>query len=97
MTTLNDNSIKAIVAWGNQPNGNPAAADALINAAAQSPYLASQFNELFSKGGKLVVGPADEGTGALGMVATIDPTMVNDYMNRGTLQHGQRGQRHFVF
>jgi len=43
MTTLNTDAVDAIKAWADQ--FNPAAGQALIDAAARSPYLASQFNQ----------------------------------------------------
>lgn len=43
MTTLTDKAINAINNWADQ--FNPAAGQALIDAAGRSPYLTSQFNQ----------------------------------------------------
>lgn len=50
MTALTAKAIDAIDRWANQ--FNPAAGQALIDAAARSPYLASQFNQFVADGGK---------------------------------------------
>jgi hypothetical protein len=49
MSALNQASADTITRWGTD-TGNPAAATALIAAAGQSPYLASQFNKLKGPG-----------------------------------------------
>ncbi len=50
MTALSHQAIDAITRWANR--FNPAAGQALIDAAARSPYLTSQFNPFVATGGK---------------------------------------------
>ena len=54
MSNLNKTSADALIKWG-AASGNDAAAQAIINAAAYSPYLASQFNAFFSTEGKVML------------------------------------------
>lgn len=50
MSNLSNIAVNRINEWS---EFNPAAGQALIDAAARSPYLASQFNQFFDNGGKL--------------------------------------------
>jgi hypothetical protein len=50
MTTLTTDAVDAIRGWARQFNS--AAGQALIDAAARSPYLSSQFNPFVATGGK---------------------------------------------
>ena len=57
MTTLSNKAIEAIGEWANQ--FNPAAGQALIDAAARSLYLSSQFNQFVANGGVLAAPTSD--------------------------------------
>lgn len=59
MTNLSNEAASAIGRWARA--FNPAAGQALIDAAARSPYLTSQFNEFVGKGGQF---EAPEGSAA---------------------------------
>lgn len=57
MSTLSNKAIEAIGQWADQ--FNPAAGQALIDAAARSPYLTSQFNQFVATGGEFAAPAAN--------------------------------------
>jgi hypothetical protein len=68
MTSLTSKAIDAINKWASE--FNPDAGQALIDAAARSPYLASQFNQFATTGGTFAA-PTANSASAVRDVGTL--------------------------
>jgi hypothetical protein len=82
MTTLTIDAIDAITKWADK--FNPAAGQALIDAAARSPYLASQFNQFVAARGEFAAPTANSASAETKngiTIINIGTDLANNYLS----------------